>query len=366
MTSCIGTTAARLTSSSVFSKPRPLRLRRFRKRLRRRLFLLRPRRAKRPDRRSLRLAAFPTSRYRPPPSGRNALLHARAPAAFPHRSAAHAFRRSGRHSAPRARLQALHPAIHAARLAPRSRIAARRLRRHAPRPLERPLLRALRQIDLFVVRESRRWRDQRPVSQPRRCPALPQKHHSPSRLRPICFRRFIRSSPAWQRRTHRRRPHQRSFPRRRPHYADLRPPRLSGTRPRPHADANLRRSPALHEIPRTHPHRNRAKPLRRPALRKTQLHHHPHLHRRRLAPLTTSAWGAACLPQASTAAPQVRNHRSNWIIVSICPSIAALLLRPTTWILIKTLRAGSPASLPTSISGSPSPSWSRACSSCTR
>ncbi len=63
--------------------------------------------------------------------------------------------------------------------------------------------------------------------------------------------------------------------------------RLSGPRPRPRPHANLRRSPALHEIPRTNSHRHRRKPHRRPPLRKPRLLHHPHLHRRRLAPLST-------------------------------------------------------------------------------
>src|ERR1700736_2666205 len=120
--------------------PRPLRLCRLRKWLGGRLFLLCPRRTKRPNRRPLRFSPFPASRCRSAPSRRNALLHACSPAAFPHRSAAHALRRPRGPSLARPRLHALHASIHAPRFASRARFKARRVRRHAPRSLERPSL----------------------------------------------------------------------------------------------------------------------------------------------------------------------------------------------------------------------------------
>src|SRR5713226_4110827 len=92
---------------------------------------------------------------------------------------------------------------------PLARIGAQawRLQRHASHALERPLLRALRQIDLSGLRKSRRWRDQRPVPQPRRGPEIPKEHHSSAGLRPICAGRILRPPPAQLRRTRRRCPH---------------------------------------------------------------------------------------------------------------------------------------------------------------
>src|SRR6267143_1993612 len=163
--------------------------------------------------------------------------------------------------------------------------ARRRLRGHAPRPLERSLLRALRETDLLVVRQSRRRRNQRSVPQPRRGFALPQEHHSSSRLRPIRARRLFCPTSAGRRRAHWRRAYQRSLPRSGPHHANLRSSRLSRPRTRPHAHANFGRNPPRFEIPRINTDRDLAEPLRRPALRKSTLHHHPQLHRRCLAPL---------------------------------------------------------------------------------
>ena len=67
-------------------------------------------------------------------------------------------------------------------------------RRLAPCSLERPLLRSLREADLPRLRQSRRWRNQRSVPQPRRRAEIFEEYYLVARMRAVCSRRIVRSS----------------------------------------------------------------------------------------------------------------------------------------------------------------------------
>src|SRR2546425_7520540 len=143
----------------------------------------------------------------------------------------------------------------------------------------------MREIDLSGLCRPRGRRGQRPVPLAQWRAQVSEEHYPPSRLWPVRPGGFVRATRSGHRPNHRCRVDLRSLRRRGPHYADLRPPRLSGTRPGPGPHAHRHPRLARNAFSGTDPHCHVRECQRRPLIRAARLPHYPILHRRRLARL---------------------------------------------------------------------------------
>src|SRR6516164_6665124 len=108
-------------------------------------------------------------------------------------------RRPRRRSTPRSGIPPAHAPVHAARSAEASGQRPDHQLRPAARSLARPLLRAMRQVDLSLLRQSHRRRHQRSVPFAPRRPEVSEEHHPAARLRTVSAKRFLRSASSRKR-----------------------------------------------------------------------------------------------------------------------------------------------------------------------